>query len=118
MPKAARKNTTPAKRAEPDPIIKLIDAADEALDLYRSAESNLSAAQAQFRSATEDLERITRAMAKEEPTTPAGAMALLQYARIRTSPYVNSIRCIREDTNLFGLLNRALALLNRSKRAA
>lgn len=71
MPKATRKNTTPAKRAAPDPIVKLIDAADNALDLYRRAESNLSAAQDHMRSAADELERITKAMAKEK------ALALL-----------------------------------------
>jgi hypothetical protein len=56
MPKATRKNTTPAKRAAPDPIIKLIDAADEALSQYRLAECDLMAAQDHFQSSAEDLE--------------------------------------------------------------
>jgi hypothetical protein len=108
MRKAARKNTTPAKRATPDPIIRLIDAADEALDLYRRAECNLSAAEAQFRAAADDLERITKALANEKPATRACAMALFEYAWIRTSPRVNSIQCIRQDVH---------SMLKESKRA-
>jgi hypothetical protein len=118
MPKATRKNTTPAKRAAPDPIVKLIEAADESLDLCRRAESNLSAAQDHFRSAADDLERITKAMAKEKPSTPTGAMALVEYALIRTAPRVISIQCIRQEANLFGLLSHAHAMLKKSKRAA
>jgi hypothetical protein len=118
MPKATRKNTTPAKRAAPDPIVKLIEAADEVLDLYMRAESNLSAAQDRLRSAADDLERITKAMAKEKPTARAGAMALVEYALIRTAPRVISIQCIRQEANLYGLLSHAHAVLKESERAA
>jgi hypothetical protein len=65
MPKAARKNTTPAKRAAPDPIVKLIDQADDLLGEYMRAESNLSAAQDHLRSTANELDRITKVMAKE-----------------------------------------------------
>jgi hypothetical protein len=118
MPKATRKNTTPAKRATPDPIVKLIDAADEALDLYMQAESNLSAAQDHCRSTAKELERLTKIVAKEKPATEAGAMALLEYVGIRTAPSVKSIQCIREDANLHGLLYYARAILKQSKWAA
>jgi hypothetical protein len=118
MPKATRKNTTSAKRAALDPIVKLIDAADEGLSQYRIAECDLMAAQEHFRSTTEDLERITKAMAKEKPTTQAGGMALLDYVWIRTAPSVKSIPCIREDANLHGLLSHARAVLRKSKPAA
>ena len=68
MAKAARKNTTAAKRAAPDPIIQTIKAADQALEDYREAENILKAARANVESATEALERITKAMAKAQPT--------------------------------------------------
>jgi hypothetical protein len=118
MPKAARKNTTPAKRAAPDPIVKLIDEADDLLGEYMRAESNLSAAQDHMRSTANELDRITKAMAKEKPITRAGAMALFDYARIRTAPRVSSIQCIRQEANLFGLLSHAYAVLKKSEPAA
>lgn len=77
------------------------------------AESNLSAAQDHMRSTANELDRITKAMAKEKPSTPAGAMALLEYAWMRTSPRVNSIQCIRQDANVFcwGVIQRELETL-------
>jgi hypothetical protein len=119
MPKAARKNTTPAKqRAAPDPIVKLIDQADNLLGEYMRAESNLSAAQDHMRSTADEFDGITKAMAKEKPITRAGAMALFDYARIRTAPRVSSIQCIRQEANLFGLLSHAYAVLKKSEPAA
>jgi hypothetical protein len=57
-------------------------------------------------------------MAKEKPITRAGAMALFEYAWIRTAPRVNLIQCIREDANLHGLLSHAHAILKKGEWAA
>jgi hypothetical protein len=116
MPKAARKNTTPAKRAEPDPIVARIDESDNVLTQYWIADRDLRTARERFQSATEDLERITKAIAKEKPTTEAGSMALLDYIWTRTKPSTQSIQCIRQDANLHDLLYYALAVLRGSKR--
>jgi hypothetical protein len=75
-------------------------------------------AQERFRSATEELERITKAMAREKPTTQAGALDLIDYVLVRTAPAVKSIQCIRQDANLHDLLYYALAVLRGSKHAA
>jgi hypothetical protein len=82
------------------------------------ADTDLMTAQERFQSATEDLERITKAIAKEKPTTEAGSMALLDYVWARTRPSAQSIQCIRQEANLHDLLYYAIGVLRGSKRAA
>jgi hypothetical protein len=57
-------------------------------------------------------------MAKEKPTTQAGALDLIDYVLVRTAPDVKSVHCIRQDANLYELLYYARAVLIASKRAA
>jgi hypothetical protein len=75
MPKAAKKNITPTKRAAPDPIIQLIKDADRALEEYRIAESNVKAWNIRLSETSDALDKITRQVAKEKPAGVAGAVA-------------------------------------------